>query len=163
MIRIRPLQKSDEKQLLRLAINFFKKEQGGKIVSKKLLPLIKYKNYDKHLREDIKGYMRLDPKKAKIFVAEDRRLIGFIYGRIDERPKKVLNRVGIIDDWFVEKEYRGKGIGEMLWESLMEWFDSKKCNCLELDVFTTNKKTIDIYHRLGFIEKVVVMTRKFKS
>jgi len=164
MIIIRTLKKTDEKQLLNLAINFFKKEQGGKIISKKLLPLIKFKNYDKHLREDVKGYMKLDPKKAVIFVAEDKgKLIGFIHGRADLRPKKILSRVGIIDDWFVEKEYRNKGIGEMLWIRLMKWFRSKKCNCLELDTFTTNKKVIKIYHKLGFVDKVVVMTRKFKS
>jgi ribosomal protein S18 acetylase RimI-like enzyme len=160
MIKIRALRKSDEKQLLRLAVDFFKKEQGGEIVSKKLLPIIKFKDYDRHLREDVKGYMKLDPKKAIIFVAEDKKLIGYIYGRVDERPKKVLNKVGIIDDWFVEKSYRGIGIGEMLWDKLMEWFKNKKCNCLELDVFTTNKHAIDIYHRLGFVDKVLFLTKK---
>jgi ribosomal protein S18 acetylase RimI-like enzyme len=161
MIKIRNLRKSDEKQLLRLAINFFKKEQRGKIVSKRLFPLIEYKDYDNHLREDVKDYMNLDPKEAIIFVAEDNgKLIGFIHGKIDQRPKKVLNRVGIIDDWFVEKDYRGKEIGEKLWDKLMKWFKSKRCNCLELDVFTTNKKAIKIYHKLGFIDKVLFMMRK---
>jgi ribosomal protein S18 acetylase RimI-like enzyme len=161
MIKIRSLKKTDEKQLLNLAIHFFKDNQRGKIVSKKLLNLIKYKNYDEHVKEDVKGYMKLDKKEAMIFVAEDNRnLIGYIYGRIVNKPKMVLNKIGIIEDWFVEEEYRDKGIGETLWNRLIIWFKSKKCNKLELDVFTTNKHAIEIYHKLGFVDKVIVMTKK---
>jgi ribosomal protein S18 acetylase RimI-like enzyme len=161
MIKIRKLQKSDEKQLLDLAIQFFKKEQRGKIVSKKLLPLIKYKDYDKHLKEDVKKYMKLDPRRAIIFVAEDdKKLIGYIYGRIDKRPKMVLDKCGIIEDWFVKEKYRGRGIGEMLWDKLMKWFKSKKCNCLKTDAYSTNKLAVNIYHKLGFIDKKIVMLKK---
>ena len=161
MIKIRLLQKSDEKQLMRLAINFFKKNQRGKIVSKKLLPLIQYKDYDKHLKEDVKGYMRLNSKEAVIFVAENnKKLIGYIYGRIIKKPKMILSKTGIIEDWFVEKEYRGKKIGEMLWNRLIDWFKKKKCNCLQLDVYPTNKHAIKIYHQLGFIDKSIVIIKK---
>lgn len=160
MLKIRTLRKEDEKQLLSLAIHFFKNYQRGKIVSKKLLSLIRYKNYDKHLKEDIKEYMKLDQKKAVIFVAEDnKKLVGYIYGRIITRSKMVLNRVGIIEDWFVEEGYRGKKIGEMLWNILIKWFKKKKCNCLELDVYPTNKQAIKIYHKLGFIDKSIVMIK----
>jgi len=161
MILIRVLKKKDEKQLLNLAFDFFKKNQRGEIVSKKLLPLIQYKNYDEHLREDVGKYMRLDNNKAIIFVAEDNeKLIGYIYGRIINKPKMRLGRIGVIEDWFVEEKYRGKRIGEILWNRLIEWFKSKKCNRLELDVYPTNKKAIKIYHKLGFIDKNIVMTKK---
>ena len=162
MIKIRTLQKTDEKQLFNLAIEFLEKYQRGKIVSKKLLPLIQYKNYDKHLKEDVKKYMKLNPKEAIIFVAEDnKKLIGYIYGRIEKKPKMVLDRVGMIEDWFVQEKYRGKGIGEKLWNELMNWFKKKKCNCLEVDAYITNKKAIKIYHKLGFIDKLIFMIKKF--
>ena len=161
MIKIRNLRKSDEKQLSSLATHFFRDNQRGKIVSKKLLKMIRYKNYDKHLKEDVKGYMKLSRREAVIFVAEsNRKLIGYIYGRIVDKPKMVLNKIGIIEDWFVEEEYRDKGIGEMLWGRLVEWFKGKKCNRLELDVYTTNKHAIEIYHRLSFIDKAIIMTKK---
>jgi len=161
MIKIRILRNSDEKQLLKLAIDFFKKNQRGEIVSKKLLPLIQYKNYENHVKEDVKKYMSLDSRKAVIFVAEkDEKLIGYIYGRIQLKPKMILGRIGIVEDWFVIKDYRGKGVGEMLWDRLIEWFKKKKCNRLELDVFPTNKHALNIYHKLGFIDKLIVMTKK---
>jgi len=161
MIKIRTLRKNDEKQLLDLAIYFFKKEQRGKIASKKLLPLIEYKDYDKHLKEDVKRYMKLNPREAIIFVAEDnKKLIGYIYGRIEKRPIMVLNKCGIIEDWFMKEKYRGKGIGEMLWDKLIRWFKSKKCNCLKTDAYLTNKLAIDIYHKLGFSDEKIAMLRK---
>ena len=160
MIEVRSLRKADEKQLLRLALDFFKKNQRGEIVSEKLLPLISYKNYDEHVREDVRGYMKTSPK-SKIFVAEDKgRLIGYIHGRIINRPKMVLGRVGIVEDWFVEKKYRGKGISRVLWGKLEEWFKVKGCNRLELDAYTTNKHAIDIYHMMGFLDKTMSMTKK---
>lgn len=161
MIKIRKLRKSDEKQLLDLAFQFFKKEQRGKIVSKKLLPLIEYKDYDKHLKEDVKKYVKLNPRKAIIFVAEDdKKLIGYIYGRVAKRPKMVLDRCGVIEDWFVEEKYRGQGIGEMLWDKLIRWFKNKKCNCLKTDAYPTNKLAVNIYHELGFIDKKIVLMKK---
>jgi len=162
MIEIRPLQKSDRKQLMKLLVDFLKYNQRGKIVSKKLSPLIRYKDYDKHLREDhAKIYMKLDSRKAAIFVAEDNKeLIGYIYGRIVSKPKMILDKIGIVEDWFVEEKYSGKGIGEMLWNRLIDWFRKKGCNCLELDVYTTNKHAIEIYHGMGFIDKALVMRKK---
>jgi ribosomal protein S18 acetylase RimI-like enzyme len=161
MVKIRVLQKNDKKELLKLAIEFFKKNQRGKIVSKKLLPLIKYKNYDKHVKEDVKKYMKLNPREAIIFVAEENeKLIGYIYGRILNRPKMIYNRVGIIEDWFVEEKYRNLKIGELLWNKLISWFKMEKCKCLELDVYPTNRKAIDIYHKLGFIDKSLILIKK---
>ena len=48
----------------------------------------------------------------------------------------------------------------MLWDSLMKWFKEKKCNRLELDVYTTNKHAIDVYHNMGFVDRAVSMTKK---
>jgi ribosomal protein S18 acetylase RimI-like enzyme len=112
------------------------------------------------LREDVRKYMSVN-KKAAIFVAEDNgKLIGYIYGQIINKPKMKLGRIGVIEDWFVEEKYRRRMTGEMLWDKLIAWFRDKKCNRLELDVYPTNKKAIKIYHRLEFIDKSIIMTRK---
>lgn len=161
-VKVRRLRKSDKKQLLMLAEDFFVKNQRGEIVSKKLLKLIKYRNYDKHLREDIKNYMKPDPKKAVLVAEKDGKLIGYIYGRILLKPKMVLGRIGLIEDWFVVKKYRGKGVSMMLWDKLMEWFRKKGCNRLELDVYTTNRHAINVYHKMGFIDKTLSMTKRLK-
>jgi ribosomal protein S18 acetylase RimI-like enzyme len=161
MIKIRTLQKSDGKQLHNLLVDFYKKNQRGEIVSKNLLSLIKYKDYDEVLRKETKRYIRLNTKKAVIFVAEDnRKLIGYIHGQIRNKPGRVLDRVGYIEDWFVKKKYRGKGVGEMLWNELINWFKKRKCNCLETDAYTTNKFAIKVYHKLGFVDKTISMINK---
>jgi len=160
MIKIRRVQRADKERLLKLVTHFLKK-QRRKMVPKKLLPLIRYKNYDEHLREDTEGYVRLNPKEAVLFVAEDNNeLIGYIYGRVLNRPKKVFSKVGMVEDWFVEEKYRGRKVGAMLWKKLIEWFKNKGCNCLELDVYPKNKHAVNIYRKLGFIDEVVKMTKK---
>jgi len=160
MMEIRPVRKTDKKRLLKMVTHFFKKQRNT-MVPKKLLPIIRYKNYEKHLREDVEAYVRLKPKEAVIFVAEDGdELIGYIYGRVLNRPKKVLSKAGVIEDWFVEENYRGKGIGAMLWRRLIRWFKNKGCACLEINAYTKNKHAINIYRKMGFIENVIEMTKK---
>ena len=145
-----------------LATDFFKKDHWRASDLKRLSPMIKYKDYDKHLYEDLRKYMKLNPSKATIFVAEDRgKLIGYIYGRVEKRPKMVLDMVGIIEDYFVEKPYRGKGISDKLWKRMMIWFRKKRCNRLELESYPGNKHAIELYHKKGFIDKTIVMTKKF--
>jgi GNAT superfamily N-acetyltransferase len=162
-IIVRPLRKSDRDQMFSLATNFFKKDHWRDSDLKRLSPMIKYKDYDKHLKEDLRQYMKLNPKKAAIFVVEDNgRLIGYIYGRIERRPKMVLDVLGIIEDYFVEKPYRGKGISDMLWKKMMEWFREKKCKRLDVQTYPGNKHALKLYHKYGFVDKQIVMTKKFK-
>jgi ribosomal protein S18 acetylase RimI-like enzyme len=160
MIKIRLLERKDKEKLFMLVVDFFKREHWGK--NSNLMKIVKCKDYDRHLMEDVNGYMRLDPKKAVIFVVEDDgALVGYIYGRVVDKPNMVLDKVGMIEDWFIEKEYRGKGVGEMLWTRLMSWFKVKNCNRLELNVYPDNEYAIAIYHKLGFVKKSVTMTKKF--
>jgi GNAT superfamily N-acetyltransferase len=136
-------------------------EQRNQIVSKKLLPLISYWDYDARLRNHANRYVRLNPKKAIIFVAEDKgKLIGYIHGSVMNKPKMVLNKIGTLEDWFVDKEYRGTKIGKRLWEKLLAWFRKKGCKRLETNAYTTNKRAINIYHKLGFMDLVISLTRK---
>jgi GNAT superfamily N-acetyltransferase len=163
MVIIRTLRRTDRDKFFHLATDFFKKDHWRDADLKRLYPMIKYKDYDKHLQEDLRQYMKLDPKKAAIFVAEDNgNLIGYIYGRVEKKPKMVLDMIGTIEDYFVEKPYRGKGISKKLWKRMMKWFREKKCSRLDIQTYPRNKHALDIYHKEGFIDKVIVMTKKFK-
>jgi hypothetical protein len=71
MITIRPLRKSDRKRFFSLATEFFRKDHWRDDDLRMLTPMMTYKDYEKHLLEDINGYMRLDPKKAPIFEPHD--------------------------------------------------------------------------------------------
>lgn len=159
MVVIRKLDRRDHQQLLALALEFFKKNLRAH-VSKKLLPLIEYKNYDKQIRADVQRYMNLKPGEAIIFVAEDQKeLIGYIFGRIIKRPQRIKSRIGYIEDWFVKEDYRSKGTGKLLWDTLIDWFRKKRCDALETDSYLSNKRAIDFYHKFGFVDKAIVMIK----
>ena len=159
MILIRKLARRDYPQLLDLALEFFKSNQRIH-VSKKLSTLIKYKNYDKQIRADVQRYMGLDTNEAIIFVAEDqKKLVVYIFGRIIKRPQRVKRRIGFIEDWFIKNGYRNMGTGKLLWDRLINWFRKKRCDALELDSYPANKKAIALYHKLGFIDKAIVLIK----
>jgi ribosomal protein S18 acetylase RimI-like enzyme len=159
-ITIRKLQKQDYDQLLNLVIEF-REISYKEHVSNELLDLIKYKNHLKQIKLDVKRYIRLNPNKATFFVAEsERQLIGYIWGNVNQRKGKVLDKIGFIEDWFVKEEYRGKKVGISLWNEMLKWFRKKRCNGIELESFVTNYEAIDIYHKFGFIDRTLRMIRK---
>ena len=59
-IIIRPLRSSDRERFFALATKFFKKDHWRDKELKRLSPMIKYKDYDKHLSEDLNSYMKLN-------------------------------------------------------------------------------------------------------
>ncbi|MBS3067460.1 GNAT family N-acetyltransferase [Candidatus Micrarchaeota archaeon] len=159
-VTIRKFQKKDYKQLLNL-VTELRKTSEKQHVSKKLLSLIRYKKHKKQIREDIKRYVNFEPKVAAFFVAKKKStLIGYIWGNINRRRGRVLDRIGFIEDWFVKEEYRRKNIGTILWDRMITWFKRKKCNGLELEVFPNNHEAIEIYHAFGFVDKSIKMIKK---
>ena len=52
----------------------------------------------------------------------------------------------------VHPEYRRRGIGEELIRVLMELLREKKCECLTLEVRSSNAGAIGLYEKLGFRE-----------
>ncbi len=160
MVLIRRAKKSDKDGLLQLASVFhIGTRMNRNIVSKKLFELIKYRNYKKHIIEDVSN--SLTDNKGIVFVAEQNgQLVGYIYGSVKLQPKKILEKVGYVEDWFMLDGFRHKGIGRKLWAKLMTWFKSKKCDCIELKVYPENEPSKKIYRKLGLIEKDIIMGKK---
>jgi len=76
--------------------------------------------------------------------------IGFAEARILHRtfvyePARVLH----IHSLFVEPSHRGRGLGGLLLEAVMEWGRTEKCAEAELDVLAGNPARF-LYRRLGF-------------
>lgn len=79
---------------------------------------------------------------------------GLIIGNInlDEHPREMLKHTGSIGMSVLE-DWRNKGIGSVLLETLFAW--AKSTNQLELlwlQVFGTNMSAIKLYQKMGFIE-----------
>lgn len=125
------------------------------LVSSPIFPLVKYTNPKKSVEEAIGEMFKKDHIS---FVAEDRRkLIAHISGKIIERKGKVLNKEGYIDEWFVKKEYRGKGVGKKLYEVLLQEFKKRRCTHIGLDTYAENKEARKLYRKLGFKNYILIM------
>jgi len=89
---------------------------------------------------------------VKIFVAEEKnKIVGYIWTNTHFleylNPKK---KVGYVNEMFVTKKFRGKGISTKLMVKSMEWFKSQDIEYVSLCVFTGNKDAVEIYKKFGF-------------
>ena len=89
----------------------------------------------------------LEQENATIFVAEEDKLVGYLLcmggGAARIRHSAYLV-VGIV------REYRGKGIGTKLFQSLDQWAENHGISRLELTVVTKNEPGIALYKKSGF-------------
>ena len=61
--------------------------------------------------------------------------------------KKITRKSGIIEDVVVKENQRGKGIGKLLVNNLIE--KAKKNNCDKI-ILSSSEKNLKFYQKLGF-------------
>ena len=89
--------------------------------------------------------------KQFIYVAEDnQKIVGFITGEILSKKEWYTVQLGTINNLFVLEEYRGKGIGKKLMETMMDAFKEKGINNFELYALNNNENALKFYEKLGF-------------
>lgn len=94
------------------------------------------------------------------FVAEaDGIVVGImeILFRHVENPSQVVRNVVFIDTMAVDKKYRGKGIGHLLFEKVQQIKEQEHCDSIELQVNAKNKAAYEMYSKYGFTEKSINM------
>lgn len=156
MINIRRPNKSDFESLYQLEQEFTMNFNRGEILSGFQKEYVLYKNMDEQIQQTVEQYINSDI----VFVAEqDSQIVGFIHGRIDERPNKVVENIGIIENWFVTKSQRNKGYGMKLFNHLIESFKSNNVGVLKVSVFADNRNTHQIYKNLGFTDFSIELIR----
>ena len=154
---IRKVQKSDREQLIKLFWEFTKNSKRN-FISEDLSQFDEYKNQEATYNKDADDYCA---GKFVVVVAEENgKLVGYSAAKITEKPERVLDKEAYVEDWFVEEDYQGKGIGEELFDALLEELKRMGCTHVRLDAFTTNQKAIDIYHKYGFIDNTIEMYKK---
>ena len=91
-------------------------------------------------------------------VFDNKKPIGYCLGRIRKNiPIFSLKKYGYVDDLYVEKEYRGKGLGQKLLNEAKRFFKSKKLKFMELKSNHNNYKSIKFYKKYGFKEYAKIM------
>lgn len=139
MIKIRRAKKEDIKSYLYLKRQSDK--DYAKIINKKLKPECN-KSFKKHFNKIISS-----KKDLLLFAKENSNLIAYIHGTfyICEYGKS-----GYVEDIFVLKEFRDKGIATALIEEFIKLLKKKKIKNIHLSVNIKNKNAIKLYKNLGF-------------
>ena len=122
MITIKSLDKSHSTDVIKILIDSFSK------------------NYDKKINESIFSSDEVDG----IVALEKGNVLG--YASI-HYIKKITRKSGIIEDVVVKENQRGKGIGKLLVNNLIE--KAKKNNCDKI-VLSSSEKNLKFYQKLGF-------------
>lgn len=149
----------DKKELVRLIKEF---ESSDKNLSEKQRSIRAYKDLEKIAQEKAEKYV--SQPEYTVFVAEENRVLkGFICGGIKDKKYRVYNKEGYVEDWFVEKDYQGQGIGKKLFDKLVEEFKKTGCTHIGLDTHLENKKAIEIYENMGFTKRLVTFFKLLKD
>lgn len=99
----------------------------------------------------------LKSKKCYYIVAEEKGKIkglGFAQSEIKDE--------GMIENVYVDKRYRKRGIGKKIILELTDWLKKKKVKYIEIDVYFKNKPAIRLYKKLGFKPLSMIMRLKRK-
>lgn len=95
------------------------------------------------------------PDTQMVFVAEsaDGGLVGFL--EVSIRPfveDCVTDNVGYLEGWFVEEDYRRKGIGAALVKNAEDWARTRDCREMASDAEIGNEMSINAHTSLGYEE-----------
>jgi aminoglycoside 6'-N-acetyltransferase I len=101
-----------------------------------------------------------------VFLAEDLegRLIGFAEYSIrnDYVPGADITPVPGLEGWYVDEDFRAKGVGKSLLAAVEEWSRQKGYIQLASDALIDNNTGVEIHEHLGFseIERTVHFIKK---
>ena len=86
-----------------------------------------------------------------IYVAEeDEKIVGFITGEILPKKEWYTVQLGTINNLYVLEDYRHKGIGKQLMQTMINGFKEKGIETFELYAFSNNVDALKFYEKLGF-------------
>jgi len=69
-------------------------------------------------------------------------------------------KLGEITELIVTKKVRSKGVGKLLMSKMEEYFKSKNCEYINVDVFAYNELGINFYKKDGYHSRMQIMIKK---
>lgn len=94
-----------------------------------------------------------------LVVEENKELIGYIHGMYYTNP---YSKWGYIEDVFVLREFRRKGIASRLIKEFIRILKKRRYNKIRLSVNIDNTRAIKVYKKLGFEMCHYDMKKEFK-
>jgi ribosomal protein S18 acetylase RimI-like enzyme len=97
---------------------------------------------------------RIRARNSRIYVAEaDGKVIGHMLVTINKLFSILLhNKEVYVEGIYVEKAWRGKGIGKMFLKEAERWAKERKIHTVGLTVHVNNKDAFSAYKKSGFRE-----------
>jgi ribosomal protein S18 acetylase RimI-like enzyme len=94
---------------------------------------------------------RLKSKKAVVLIALDKKnIVGYIIIYLDIYPFRSINPIGEIENMYVKKGYRNKGVGTLLAKKAIKEAKRKGAKRFKVEALVQNKNAISYYRSLGF-------------
>ena len=153
-IKIRKATKKDIPQLAKLSIEFAREHPQ----KQPFRWTLKRKEHEK----TIKGFLKQN--RRVIFVAEDEKtgkLVGLLITSMWVMPYvNIIKKIANVEDLFVIKKYRGKGISSQLKDASFKWARAKGAKYVALFVSMANKKAIKVYRKWQFANLYFYMVKK---
>jgi len=153
-LAVRKATQKDIKDIQLLNLKLFKKE---------------HKQYDSTLNLEwtfgIHGTkyfkQRINSNNSLVLIASiNKTIVGYLIANIRKVPPyRNINNIAEIENMFVEKRYRGNGIGRKMVEEFFAWAKSKGVKFTTVTAFAKNKLALKFYQKLGFIKREITMEK----
>lgn len=112
--------------------------------------------YGKDIDAEKEYISRLDPKNNLLIVAAaPSDLVGCLAALQADAGMRPETRHIVHVGLHLSEPFRGQGIGPKLLEYAIEWADAMGFKKLEANIFTTNKRSLSLFRRAGFVEEGV--------
>ncbi|MDQ1393389.1 MAG: hypothetical protein QOF30_2366 [Acidimicrobiaceae bacterium] len=102
-----------------------------------------------------------DPDRTVWVGTIDEFVVGYAAGRIDELPDG--ERLGVIEDLFVELDARSVGVGEAMANLVIAWFEEQGCAGADALALPGARATKNFFEESGFTARLLVMHRRLKG
>ena len=102
---------------------------------------------------------------SNLFVAEENgRIVGYIKGTLKTTPPIFqVSVIGQLDSIYVMKPYRRRGIGKQLTDALVQWFQSKQVEYIEVTSYVRNTIALNAWKKYGFKQAMIKMRRNIST
>ena len=99
-----------------------------------------------------------DPDRTVWAGTIDQVVVGYGTGRVEDLAGG--ERLGVIEDLFVEPDARSVGVGEALTNALIAWFEDRGCTGVDALALPGARATKNFFEESGFTARLLVMHRR---
>lgn len=93
-------------------------------------------------------------------LTDKRKVVGFLYFRTDFPILYIKKKIFWVDLIYVREEFRGKGLGKLLYDDAIAIAKANDFNTIVIDIFTANTSSKGFHEKLGFQSLYTIYTKE---